>query len=134
MATDRGIVLMDDGTVTSYQDREMFTTRGERPEILRRLTVYQEDGTVRQLLGHADKKRLPPWIWHALGSGFWSGVPILSEPERTYEFAELKAELVNRLRGPSRSMIDGEKAMRAMKDANTFDEIFPFVPSVSKWE
>jgi len=94
---DKGIILMDDGTITGFVGRMVFTRLGCLPDFLRRIKVFCEDGTVRSIRGYSDKRLQRPYSALLLLNGFYSGKPVLSEPESTYSIEELKSEVKSRL-------------------------------------
>ncbi len=128
---NRGIVFMDDGTATSFEGREIFTRLGSRPKTLSRLEVFLLDGTVRKLLGHSNVRFEKPYIWILLGNGFRSGIPILSEPIRTYDFETLKQEIRKRCYRDLPPGVARKEFNEIYNRATNFDEIFPLVGSLS---
>ena len=94
---DKGITLMDDGTIWGFRGRKIFTRLGNKPEVLQRIKVYCEDGTVRSLLGYTNVRLERPYSALLLLNGFYSGEPVLSEPTGTYSLEELKLEIETRM-------------------------------------
>jgi hypothetical protein len=124
---NKGVILMDDGTCSAYEGRDIFTRLGAKDKILSRLTVYLADGTTRNLLGYEDWKGQGALIWRLLGNGFWNGVPILSEPTGQYEFKELKEEVRQRMKRYMISAGIWKEFLAVWKTSKTFDDLVDLI-------
>lgn|GEM_PF-2183526 len=124
---DRGICLLNDGTVSGFRARKLFNRLGIRRGVLERTDVYCADGTIRRIEKYDRVRLAPPYPSVLFLNPFCTGEPVLSEPLRTYKFEDLRGEVRKRL-VPAYQTTEARRHIKArVLGASTFDDLLEVV-------